>query len=126
MSPAKSNRSSGVLLHPTSLPGPYGIGDLGPAAFAWVDALAQAKQVWWQILPLGQTGYGDSPYQSFSAFAGNPLLISPDLLFQDGLVSRNDLAAAQLPAGRVNYGAVIHVKTRLLNTAWKNFRTGAA
>ena len=75
-------RSAGLLLHPTSLPGPYGIGDLGPAAYAWVDALAAARQTWWQILPLGPTGYGDSPYQCFSAFAGNPYLISPELLVQ--------------------------------------------
>src|ERR1022692_1324054 len=68
---ANSPRSAGVLLHPTSLPGPFGIGDLGPSAYAWVDALVQAKQAWWQILPLGPTGYGDSPYQCFSAFAGN-------------------------------------------------------
>ena len=65
-------RSAGILLHPTSLPGRYGVGDLGPAASAWVEALARAKQTWWQVLPLGPTGYGDSPYQSFSAFAGNP------------------------------------------------------
>src|SRR5438477_653564 len=74
------NRSAGILLHPTSLPGPYGIGDLGPAAYGWIDALAQAKQRWWQILPLGPTGYGDSPYQAFSAFAGNPFLVSPQYL----------------------------------------------
>ena len=71
-------RASGVLLHVTSLPSPYGIGDLGPAAFAWVDRLHQAGQRWWQALPLGPTGYGDSPYQCLSSFAGNELLISPD------------------------------------------------
>ena len=72
-----SARAAGVLLHPSSLPGPYGIGDFGPGAYTWIDALVQARQKWWQILPLGPTGYGDSPYQSYSAFAGNVLLISP-------------------------------------------------
>src|SRR5215510_16558047 len=86
-----STRSSGLLLHPTSLPGPFGIGDLGPAAFTWIDALAHAKQSWWQILPLGPTSYGDSPYQCFSAFAGNPLLVSPEPLLNDGLLERSDL-----------------------------------
>ena len=73
-------RASGVLLHVTSLPSPYGIGDLGPAAFNWVDRLNEAGQRWWQALPLGPTGYGDSPYQCLSSFAGNELLISPDAL----------------------------------------------
>src|SRR5687768_4371597 len=73
-------RSAGVLLHVTSLPGPYGIGDLGPEAHAWVDVLAEARQSWWQLLPLTPLGYGNSPYQSPSAFAGNPLLISPQRL----------------------------------------------
>src|SRR5262249_3346822 len=77
-------RSAGLLLHPTSLAGPFGIGDLGPAAYAWVDALLRARQKWWQILPLGPTGYGDSPYQCFSAFAGNIYLLSPDFLLRDG------------------------------------------
>ena len=70
-----SARASGLLLHPTSLPGGHGIGDLGPDAYAFVDFLASARQQIWQVLPLGPTGYGDSPYQTFSAFAGNPLLI---------------------------------------------------
>ena len=75
MSPS---RSSGVLLHPTSLPGPFGIGDLGASAFEFIDLLAAAGQRLWQVLPLGPTGYGNSPYQCFSAFAGNPLLIGLD------------------------------------------------
>ena len=79
-------RSSGILLHPTSLPGRYGIGDLGTAAYDFVDFLVAANQSLWQILPLGPTGYGDSPYQCFSAFAGNPLLVSPDALVEDGLL----------------------------------------
>ena len=73
-------RSSGVLLHPTALPGPFGLGDLGPQAHAWIDALARAGQHWWQVLPLGPTGYGDSPYQSPSTFAGNLNLLSPEWL----------------------------------------------
>ena len=121
----RPNRSSGLLLHPTSLPGPFGIGDLGPAANAWVDALVRAKQTWWQILPLGPTGYGDSPYQSFSAFAGNPYLISPDLLARDGLVTRADLDALRTPAGPVNYGTVIPAKAALLDRAWDRFTSGA-
>src|SRR5688572_6095238 len=80
-------RASGILLHPTSLPGEYGIGDLGPQAFKFVDFLAATKQTYWQILPLGPTGWGDSPYGSFSAFAGNTLLISPEKLVEDGLLS---------------------------------------
>lgn len=98
-------RSSGLLLHPTSLPGPFACGNLGPAAEAFVDFLAAAGQSLWQVLPLGPTGFGDSPYQCFSAFAGNPLLISPERLVEDGLLSRHDLA--RLPARRgpaVNYG----------------------
>jgi 4-alpha-glucanotransferase len=83
-------RSSGVLLHPTSLPGSFGIGDLGPGAIEFIDLLAAAGQRLWQVLPLGPTGYGDSPYQSFSAFAGNPLLISLDALVEDGLLTAAD------------------------------------
>ena len=90
-------RASGVLLHVTSLPSPYGIGDVGPAALAWIDRLHEAGQTWWQALPLGPTGYGNSPYQSLSSFAGNGLLISPDLLIEDGLLRRERLRGALLP-----------------------------
>src|SRR5271154_7526969 len=83
-------RASGLLLHVTSLPGPYGIGDVGPAALSWIDYLRQAGQSWWQSLPLGPTGYGNSPYQSLSSFAGNELLISPDWLIEDGLLRASD------------------------------------
>src|SRR5262249_27715855 len=83
-------RASGLLLHVTSLPSPYGIGDVGPSAVAWVDRLHEAGQRWWQALPLGPTGYGDSPYQALSSFAGNPLLISPDWLIEDGLLRATD------------------------------------
>src|ERR671911_367218 len=79
-------RSSGILLHPTSLPGPFGIGDLGPEAYKFVDFLVEAGQSLWQVLPLGPTGYGDSPYACYSAFAGNTLLISPEKLVKEGLL----------------------------------------
>ena len=118
------NRSSGILLHPTSLPGPYGIGDIGPAAFGWVDTLVRAKQSCWQILPLGPTGYGDSPYQCFSAFAGNINLVSPELLQRDGLIGASDLAGTSFSEGRVEYGKVIPFKNGLVRTAWENFRAG--
>src|SRR5512134_73029 len=88
----KFERSGGVLLHPTSLPGPYGVGDLGPQAYRFVDWLASTGCKLWQVLPLGPTGYGDSPYQCFSAFAGNPYLISFDGLIEDGLLTQDDFA----------------------------------
>jgi 4-alpha-glucanotransferase len=116
-------RSAGILLHPTSLPGSYGIGDLGPVARQWIDVLAAARQTWWQILPLGPTGYGDSPYQCFSAFAGNPYLVSPELLLHDGLLRDTDLAGHSFPADRVDYGPVISFKIALLARAWERFGT---
>src|SRR5262244_194716 len=91
-------RASGVLLHVTSLPSPYGIGDVGPSAVAWIDLLHQAKQGWWQALPVGPTGYGNSPYQPLSTFAGNALLVSPDWLIEDGLLLENDWTARAFPA----------------------------
>jgi 4-alpha-glucanotransferase len=121
---ARPTRSAGVLLHPTSLPSPYGIGDLGPSAHAWVAALADAGQTWWQVLPLGPTGYGDSPYQSPSAFAGNPNLISPELLSRDGLLGPMDLLPPRFPEATVDYGPVIDYKEALLARAWENFKAG--
>jgi 4-alpha-glucanotransferase len=119
-------RASGILLHPTSLPGPYGIGDLGDKAVEWIDFLTASGQKLWQILPLGPTGYGDSPYQCFSAFAGNPYLISPDALIADGVLSRADLEGApDFPAGSVDYGPVIQFKLALLDTVFQNYRAGA-
>src|SRR5437762_3023751 len=118
-------RASGVLLHVTSLPSPYGIGDVGPAAVAWVDRLHAAGQRWWQALPLGPTGYGDSPYQSLSSFAGNPLLISPDWLIEDELVRAADCAGAAFSPATVDFDAVTQFKYPLLETAWKNFGAGA-
>ncbi len=115
-------RSSGVLLHVTSLPSLYGIGDLGPAAFSWVDRLHQAGQTWWQALPLGPTGYGNSPYQSLSSFAGNALLVSPELLIEEGLAGAGDCEEGRaLPADAVDFNAVIAFKHRLLENAWSSF-----
>ena len=115
-------RSSGLLLHPTSLPGPFGIGDLGPAAKKWIDILAQAEQSWWQILPLGPTGYGDSPYQSFSAFAGNPLMISPEEMIDDGLLNASDIKGINITDKRANFGSALTIKTNLFERAWKRFQ----
>src|SRR5215475_14409797 len=117
-------RAAGVLLHVTSLPSPYGIGDLGPAAVAWIDRLHETGQTWWQALPLGPTGYGDSPYQSLSSFAGNPLLISPDWLIEDELVRSANCAGASFSATTVDFEAVRRFKYALLETAWKNFSGG--
>jgi 4-alpha-glucanotransferase len=118
-------RASGVLLPVTSLPSRYGIGDFGPAACAWIDRLSEAKQSWWQALPLGPTGYGNSPYSSLSSFAGNELLISPDRLMEDGLLRASDCDGS-VPAGAaIDYPAVFTFKRRLLETAWTNFSGGA-
>src|SRR5262245_30971110 len=114
-------RASGVLLHVTSLPSPYGIGDVGPTAVAWIDRLREAGQSWWQALPLGPTGYGDSPYQSLSSFAGNALLVSPDWLIEDGLLRASDCAGRSFPADTVDFDAVRQFKYTLLETAWRNF-----
>ncbi len=120
-------RASGILLHPTSLPGPCGIGDLGPAAYEFVDVLAAAGQSYWQILPLGPTGYGDSPYQTFSAFAGNPLLVSPQGLVEDGLLPAGALDDAPLfSAERVDYGRAIPYKTRLLERSFAHYQEEAS
>ncbi|MCA1590463.1 MAG: 4-alpha-glucanotransferase, partial [Acidobacteria bacterium] len=120
------SRASGVLLHPTSFPGEYGIGDFGPHAYEFIDFLIEARQTYWQVLPLGPTGYGDSPYSSFSAFAGNTLLISPELLVEDGLLSKETLGnRPQFAEGRADYGGVYTWKNRILPEAYKNFRTAA-
>jgi 4-alpha-glucanotransferase len=116
-------RAAGVLLHVTSLPSPYGIGDLGSAAFSWIDRLHSAGQRWWQLLPLGPTGYGNSPYQSMSSFAANPALISPDSLIAEGLLKTAD-CRVEFPSDTVDYDTVIPFKTRLLDAAWANFKAG--
>ncbi|HEX8708153.1 MAG TPA: 4-alpha-glucanotransferase [Pyrinomonadaceae bacterium] len=116
-------RSSGILLHPTSLPGRFGIGDLGDSAYRFMDFLAAAGQSLWQVLPLGPTGYGDSPYQCFSAFAGNTLLISPERLADEGLLAHEDLAQPPaFPEERVAFGEVINFKNELLKKAFERFR----
>jgi 4-alpha-glucanotransferase len=118
----KFPRSSGILLHPTSLPGPYGIGEIGSEAYKFVDFLESAGQKIWQVLPLGPTGYGDSPYASFSAFAGNPLLISTERLLRNGYLTETDLAhVPAFPNERVDYGWVIHWKFPLLARAAERF-----
>jgi 4-alpha-glucanotransferase len=117
-------RSSGILLHITSLPSPYGIGDMGPMAYQWVDFLADTHCGLWQVLPLNPTGYGDSPYQSFSTFAGNPYLISPDELLVDGLLAQDDLNDMRdLPASHVDFGQVIPRKLALLEKAFSNYQS---
>jgi len=122
----KFPRASGILLHPTSLPGPFGIGDLGPSAYQFVDFLNNAKQKLWQVLPLNPTGYGDSPYQTFSAFAGNPLLISIDELLEQGVLGRADVAIKRrFPEDAVDFGAVIPYKYKVLQHAAANFFASA-
>ncbi|NJK79548.1 MAG: 4-alpha-glucanotransferase [Chloroflexaceae bacterium] len=123
-------RASGILLHPTSFPGFWGIGDLGAAAYEFIDFLHDGGQRLWQILPLVPTGLGNSPYQSPSAFAGNPLLISPDRLLQDGLLKRNDLyqtdgqPVRHFSPDRVAYDAAAEFKMPLLNRAFERFQQG--
>ena len=115
-------RAAGVLVHPTSFPGRYGIGDLGGSAYQFVDFLEAGQQSLWQILPLGPTSYGDSPYQSFSAFAGNPLLISPDKLIEEGYLPAEAVAdVPAFPADKVDYGWVIDYKGKLLRGAFDQF-----
>jgi 4-alpha-glucanotransferase len=119
-------RASGLLLHVTSLPSPYGVGDVGPAALAWIDKLHDAGQSWWQMLPLGPTGYGNSPYQSMSSFVGSGLLVSPDWLIEDGLLQASDCRPPSFSQAAVDYGTVIPYKHRLLERAWSNFSAGAS
>ena len=115
----EQRRSSGILLHPTSLPGEFGIGELGQEARDFLDFLVAAGQSLWQVLPLGPTSFGDSPYQSFSAFAGNPLLLSTDALLRDGLVTDDDVAALRaLPQDHVDFGPLIDAKFALLHVAY--------
>lgn len=118
----KFERCAGILLHPTCFPGPYGIGDLGPSAFRWIDWLAATGCKLWQILPLGPTGYGDSPYQCFSAFAGNPYLISPDLLLAERFLAAEDLEdMPEWNARQVDFGTLYEWKPALLAKAYDRF-----
>lgn len=119
---ASATRKSGILLHPTSFPSPYGIGDLGGSAYQFIDFLAESGQTLWQILPLGHTGYGNSPYQAFSAFAGQPLVVSPEKLHEQGLLYDSDLS--HVPAWdsmKVEYDPIITYKFSLLKTAYDHF-----
>ncbi len=118
-------RSSGILFHPTSLPGKYGIGTLGKEAYAFIDFLKKSKQKLWQIFPLGPTGYGDSPYQSFSSFAGNPYLIDFDLLIEAHLLSEEDLKDVSFGDNEeyIDYGAIYNQKYPLLRKAYENFKS---
>ncbi len=119
-----AKKYSGVLLHPTSLPSPYGIGDFGKGAYEFIDYLAEAGQTLWQTLPLGPTGFGDSPYQGFSAFAGQPLLISPQLLREDGLLTSEELGnIPDFNPRQVDYGSVIFYKNSLFETAYNRFKS---
>ena len=118
-------RSSGILFHPTSLPGKYGIGTLGKEAYAFIDFLKKSRQKLWQIFPLGPTGYGDSPYQSFSSFAGNPYLIDFDLLIEAHLLSEEDLRDVFFGDNEeyIDYGAIYNQKYPLLRRAYENFKS---
>ena len=121
----KLPRASGILLHPTSLPGRFGNGDLGPEAHAFVDFLAETGQKWWQTLPLGPTGYGSSPYQSPSSFAGNPLLISPDGLVATGWLDDREIAdLPHLPEDYADFEAAAELKLALLHRAFERFKAG--
>ena len=118
-------RVSGILVHPTSFPSPYGIGDLGPGAYDFIDFLEASGQHLWQVLPLGPTGFGDSPYQGFSAFAGQPLIISPDKLIEMGLLTKEDVKEIpEWEPRKVDYGPAIQFKTALLKQAWTAFTEG--
>lgn len=120
-------RSSGLLLHPTSFPGPYGIGDLGTVAYNFVDFLEASGQQIWQILPLGPTGHGNSPYMSYSSMAGNPLLISLDVLQEEGWLTADELAALpEFPLDTVDFDAVMETKLPLLNRAADRFHAAAS
>ncbi|MBD2020205.1 4-alpha-glucanotransferase [Leptolyngbya sp. FACHB-36] len=124
--PVKLHRVSGLLLHPTSFPGRFGIGDLGPEARQFIDFLADSGQQLWQVLPLGPTGFGNSPYMCYSALAGNPMLISPERLRHDGLLDDGDLANfPEFSPDRVEYDRVVAAKTPLLQTACENFKQRA-
>jgi len=113
-------RSAGILLHPTSLPGPYGIGDLGPEAHRFADRLESAGQTWWQVLPVAPPDKVGSPYHSVSAFAGSPLMVSPEGLYLRGLLSRAELAEARDPSNgkRVRYGEAARRRERTLRSAF--------
>ena len=117
-------RSSGILLHPSSLYGKYGIGTLGDSAIEFINFLSRSNQKLWQVFPLGPTGYGDSPYQSFSAFAGNPYLIDLETLIDSGLLQTEDADEAELgdDPENVDYGLLYKNKLPLLRKAYENYK----
>ncbi len=117
------NRESGILLHPTSLPSSYGVGDFGTEAYKFIDFLHRSGQSIWQMLPLGPTGYGNSPYQTNSAFAGSHILISLDLLIEDGLFGSDPISTPDFDLQRVDYDSVIPYKFALLREAYETFQT---
>ena len=117
------SRASGILLHPTSFPSPFGVGDLGQEAYNFVDFLKNSGQKIWQVLPLGPTGFGNSPYQAYSAMAGNPLLISPDKLKDEGWLCVRDISdIPAFPKDQVDFDLVAQLKSSLLKTAYQNFQ----
>ncbi len=119
-------RSSGILLHPTSFPSRFGIGDLGLEAYRFIDCLAESYQQYWQVLPLGPTGYGNSPYASYSAMAGNPLLISPEQLRDKGMLAEDDFANLPVfPIGKVDFEQVVLTKMPLLKKVYENFKVNS-
>src|SRR5258707_4389572 len=122
----KFPRSSGILLHITSLPGRFGIGDLGPSAYEFADFLVSAGQKLWQVLPLNPTGYADSPYQCFSAFGGNHLLLSFESLREAGILEPSDVVSPPFPEDSVDYGHVIDFKLKVLRRAAQVFFADAA
>ena len=119
--PPAMPRSAGILLHPTSLPGPHGIGDLGAAAYRFVEMLEAARQTIWQIMPLGPVGLGNSPYAASSAFAGFPLLIALDQLMGRGWLDANDLDGPDLPPAQVQFDKAATFKTERLRKAFGRF-----
>ena len=120
-------RSSGILLHPTSFPSRFGMGDMGIEAYRFIDFLVESDQQYWQVLPLGPTGYGNSPYSCYSAMAGNPLLINPELLRDDQLLADEDFAnLPEFPLDCVDFERAIALKVPLLKKACENFKTKAS
>lgn len=115
-------RASGLLLHVTSLPSIYGIGDFGPSAFRWLTQLNRAEQSWWQVLPMGPTGFGSCPYQLSSTFALNPLLISPEVLIESKLLDESDIPTVKFGNSEINFHQVREFKRRVIEIAWKRFR----